>query len=165
VTEEEPGAAFWSFSTALYARSGVAPACLALQDRFGADVNLLLFCVFAASYDRALEGAEFEALEAAIAPWRREVVEPLRAVRRRLKSDVRGGGLPERASNFHERLLALEIEGERIGQQLLLAQVPLASAPSGADPALARRNLAAYLAWRGIGSPAARQLASSIAAA
>ena len=39
---------FWSFSTEFYGRTGVAPACLVLQDRFGCDVNLLLFALWAA---------------------------------------------------------------------------------------------------------------------
>ena len=159
------GSAFWSFSTALYARPGVAPACLALQDRFGADVNLLLFCLWAAAGGCALEAAEFTALEAAIAPWRREVVEPLRAVRRALKSDPRGAA-PGCASAFRERLLALEIEAERIGQGLLAEAVPAPAAPGGApDPELARRNLDGYLAWRRIDTPTARQLAATILAA
>ena len=35
---------FWNYSLALYARAEVAKTCLALQDRLGLDVNLLLFC-------------------------------------------------------------------------------------------------------------------------
>ena len=34
---------FWRFSLALYARPGVAEALIALQDRAGLDVNLILF--------------------------------------------------------------------------------------------------------------------------
>jgi hypothetical protein len=33
---------FWDFSLALYAKEGVADACLLLQDKLGYDVNLLL---------------------------------------------------------------------------------------------------------------------------
>ena len=165
MSEGEPGAGFWSFSTALYARPGVAPACLALQDRFGADVNLLLFCLWAARGGCGLQPGDFDVLEGAIAPWRRDLVEPLRAVRRALKGDPRGAA-PERASEFRERLLALEIEGERIGQELLARAVPVSAEQGGApDPELARRNLDAYLGWRGIDTPTARQLAATIAAA
>ncbi|MGE4220898.1 MAG: TIGR02444 family protein, partial [Alphaproteobacteria bacterium] len=37
-------AALWPFSLSVYARPGVAEACLALQARRGLDVNLLLWC-------------------------------------------------------------------------------------------------------------------------
>ena len=35
---------FWKFSLELYDREGVAAACLALQEEYQLDVNLLLFC-------------------------------------------------------------------------------------------------------------------------
>ena len=38
--------AFWRFSLELYARDGVPAACLALQDREGADVNLVLLALW-----------------------------------------------------------------------------------------------------------------------
>jgi uncharacterized protein (TIGR02444 family) len=38
-----PDDPFWRFSLDLYGRPGVAPACLALQDEAGADVNLVLY--------------------------------------------------------------------------------------------------------------------------
>ncbi|HEX6103216.1 MAG TPA: TIGR02444 family protein, partial [Alphaproteobacteria bacterium] len=55
---------FWSFSVALYGRPGVAPACLALQDRFGCDVNLLLFAIWAGRCGVMLGPKEFERLDA-----------------------------------------------------------------------------------------------------
>ena len=33
-------------AAALYAQPGVADACLKLQDEFGLDVNLVLFCIW-----------------------------------------------------------------------------------------------------------------------
>ena len=35
---------FWRFSTRIYRLDRVADSCLALQDRFGVDVNMMLFC-------------------------------------------------------------------------------------------------------------------------
>ena len=53
-----PDCAFWDFSLEAYARPGVAPACLDLQERHGADVNLLLFaCWLSASGRGALDAA------------------------------------------------------------------------------------------------------------
>jgi len=77
---------FWSFSLELYGRPGVAPACLALQDRFGCDVNLALFSLWAARCGKALGADEFERLDAAVKPWRTRIVEPIRSLRRSLKT-------------------------------------------------------------------------------
>ena len=41
-----PAGVFWSFSLRIYGAPGVEPACLDLQDRFGADVNLALYCLW-----------------------------------------------------------------------------------------------------------------------
>jgi uncharacterized protein (TIGR02444 family) len=38
--------AFWRFSLAFYERPGVADALIALQDREGFDVNLVLFALW-----------------------------------------------------------------------------------------------------------------------
>jgi uncharacterized protein (TIGR02444 family) len=38
--------AFWCFSLAFYERPGVADALIALQDRDGFDVNLVLFALW-----------------------------------------------------------------------------------------------------------------------
>ena len=43
VRDEE---ALWRFSLAFYARPGVAEALIALQDRAGLDVNLMLFALW-----------------------------------------------------------------------------------------------------------------------
>ena len=56
---------FWAFSLDVYGRPGVAPACLALQDRHGLDVNLLLFCCWAASQGVTLDQRTLAAAEEA----------------------------------------------------------------------------------------------------
>jgi uncharacterized protein (TIGR02444 family) len=77
----------WAFAVDLYRRPGVAAACLLLQDTIGADISLLLFVMFAAEIHRTgLERADLENLDNAIAAWRREVIWPLRAIRRRMKT-------------------------------------------------------------------------------
>lgn len=110
---------FWRFSLAVYALPGVAQVCLDLQDRRGADVNLLLWALYAgaAGYGR-LDAAALTAAEAATAPLAATVLRPLRAVRRALKQRVRG--MPaDRAESFRQRLLALELEAERQQQHTL----------------------------------------------
>src|ERR1700741_5560895 len=79
---------FWNFSLQLYGRPGVGPACIALQDGLGLDVNLLLYCCWHGRENRALSEKDIHRAIAASEGWQREVVQPLRAVRRRLKAGV-----------------------------------------------------------------------------
>src|SRR5688572_4026685 len=115
---ESADSAFWRFSLRVYGLPEVAPACLALQDEAGVDVNLLLFLLFLAENGRAVARDDIVRLDRAIAPWRTEVVEPLRALRRRLK-----GGLGDVPAASSERLRTLvkkvELEAERIEQAQL----------------------------------------------
>ncbi len=81
---------FPSFAEALYARPGVAAACLDLQDRRGFDVALLLHACWLGVRDRALSPDQAAALVSATVPWRFEIVRPLRRLRRRLKAGLAG---------------------------------------------------------------------------
>jgi uncharacterized protein (TIGR02444 family) len=137
-TEAEHAA--WRFAVALYDRPDVAPACLALQDEHGVDVCLLLVLAWAGAECGADLAAE--ELAALAAPWQDEIVRPLRAVRRRLKT---GPPAPsDRTQSLRQRLQALEIEAERIAIETLAAATGLR--PSGAgNPAAARANLRRYL--------------------
>ena len=75
---------FWRFSLRIY--PAVADTCLELQDRFGVDVNVLLFLLFAAHKGRKVEAAEVRGIISAVASWNEAVVVPLRSVRRFLRS-------------------------------------------------------------------------------
>jgi len=152
---------FWIFSLAVYGRPGVAPALLGLQDRLGLDVNMLMFCCWAAVRGRSLSAADFDAVEAAVEPWQTEVVRPLRALRRRLK----GGFAPMPAAaveSYRKRLGELEIDGEHFAQDAMeeaMETVMESALPktgsSPADAALTAANLKAYFAHehKEIGDP------------
>jgi uncharacterized protein (TIGR02444 family) len=136
---ESPTGAFWRFSLAFYQRPGVAAACLDLQDRFGRDVNLLLFACWVGISGRGrLSVADFASAEAQLEPWRRSVVEPLRTVRRLVKEESDSGEL-------HAALQAVELKAERHSQNRLETLVPAAGQgpETRLDDALA--NLTLYL--------------------
>src|SRR5215471_18051812 len=81
----------WIFSLAVYCAPGVSAACLDLQERRGADVNLVLYAAFVGASGRGrLDAAELAACRAATGPWSEAVVQPLRRVRRGLKGGVAG---------------------------------------------------------------------------
>lgn len=132
-------AELWTFSLAVYDVPGAAPACLALQDRHGVDVNLLFYCLWAGARGRPLSRAELKSLTAVVARWREEVILPLRSVRRNLKRE-----LDDDAQDLRGRVLDLEIEAERLEQVRLLAA--LVPAPDLPDPRIAAANLRTYLA-------------------
>lgn len=136
-----PDNPFWDFSLTIYPRPGVAEACLALQERHGLDVNLLLFCCWAGARGRALTGAELARLVAAARPWQEGVVKPLRAARRWLKTQATAPG--ELAGPLRGRIKEQELAAERIEQQVLAGcLLPDAGEPS---PGAAAANLRLYL--------------------
>lgn len=165
----------WDFALAVYAAEGVEAACLALQDRHGLDVNLLLYCCWAGLREpAALPPARLAAALAAVAPWQREVVAPLRALRRRLRRSV-GEFAPAGTAPLRRAVKALELDAEYLALRRLAAHVAAASAGAevaGAEvaaeaPARMRANLDAYLRITGVAAVAdcAEELAPLMAAA
>lgn len=121
----EPGPApnpFWDYSLARYERPGVAEACIGLQDRLGADVNVLLFCCWAGHRGHRLSAEQLGRLLDASRPWQRDIVEPLRQVRRQLKPQA---GESKEIEALRGRVKALELESERIAQAQLQSCLPL----------------------------------------
>ncbi len=75
------------FALAVYGADMVPSACLALQDRLGLDVNVLLLSAYVGAVrGQTLTTELVNAARALVDPWHTEVVRPLRAVRRRLKT-------------------------------------------------------------------------------
>lgn len=142
-----PGEArFWDFSLAVYGRPGVAPACLALQDRHGLDVNLLLYCGWCGGRGRRLDAGNIAALDDRVAAWRREVVLPLRGVRRWLKTQEAAPDAD--AQPLRDKVKRLELEAERIEQEMLFAAAE--EEAKEASPAAAAANMALYLGFLGV---------------
>jgi uncharacterized protein (TIGR02444 family) len=120
----DKGEALWRFALAVYQKPGVSDACLLLQDRYGCNVTLLLFAAWAgAEQGVVLRADEMAVALEAVGAWHGEVVEPLRAVRRRLKH----GPAPapdETTGKLRARLQAIEIEAERIELETLAGFLP-----------------------------------------
>src|SRR5690606_39603839 len=93
------------------------------------DVMLVLFCLWRGLRQGPLSGEAVAALDGAVAPWRDQVVRPLRGARRWLKeqTDADGDGL--RAA-----IAAAELRAEQAQGRLLvnaLEALPLPAAPPG----------------------------------
>lgn len=136
---DRAGGAFWRFSLDAYGRPGVASACLDLQDRYGCDVNLVLFALWIGASGRGrLTEADLGELDNAAASWRRSVIEPLRALRRQVKHQADSAAL-------YEALKAAELEAEHALQNRLEALAPPMTATTAGRVADALANLAACL--------------------
>lgn len=136
---------FWDYSLKLYRRSGVAPLCIDLQDRCGANVNLLLFACWVGNLGRQLDEDQLRAAAAEISDWNNRVTQPLRTRRRAIDRAARG------AAQEKQRLLAAELDAEREEQIRLLNWYEahcLSLAASPQEAAIAQ-NLQRYLAVLG----------------
>lgn len=136
---------FWRFSLAFYAVPGIAAACIALQDRHGVDINVLLFLLFLAEAGRTVSPDDVARIEAEVRAWRDGVVVPLRAARRNLRAPI-GRIDRDAAEVLRADAKRIELQAERIQQETLDRLFPVlsvgTSAPSREQAAQA--NLAAY---------------------
>lgn len=160
------GHSFWTWSVGVYGRPGVEQMLLDLQDRLGLDINILLFACWTAMYRRRpLSVGECGHLVAATREWRDNVIVPLRAVRRFMKTEQGMAG----AEDLRENVKRLELEAEQIMQQRLAGMVELDrdGGDAMADPAeIVMAGFEAYLLAENIGATARdRDLLSSLARA
>jgi uncharacterized protein (TIGR02444 family) len=139
------GSPFWRFSLRFYRQQDVADACIDLQDRAGADVNLLLFLLWHALGQQSISVEDIGRLERTIAPWREMTVIPLRTMRRALKSPP-ALVEPDTAEAYRARIKAVELEAERLLHEAMydLARAAPLGRPAATREAAARENIAAY---------------------
>jgi uncharacterized protein (TIGR02444 family) len=113
----------WRFSLAVYRGAGVQEECLAVQERFGVDVNLLMLC----AYLGAVEGAVLSASDVADAldatgAWHANAVKSLRQVRRTLKPWGSGDEPFSRVvETLRTKVKGAELEAEQIEQAMMWA--------------------------------------------
>ena len=153
---------FWDFSLRLYDRPGVADACLQLQDRCGADVNLLLLGFWRAhrGFPR-WEPGELARAEMAAAPVN-AALRPLRQARRALRALQTH---EPAAESLYRDAKALELKLEQVAQGWLAAASwisPTTRDSAGDERAAAERHLQDYIAHVAPGSEEAERLAAAL---
>jgi uncharacterized protein (TIGR02444 family) len=150
---EFPTHPFWDFALPLHETKGVGEAVIALQDRHGVNVNLMLLSCWigASGRGRLGEHGARQAIEAARI-WNRDVVQALRNVRRVMRP-----GIPpiDKAvsDSLRRRILEVEIDCERaeivmLGQALDRAVREGLTAESRAEDVAA--NLRDYFRAAGV---------------
>jgi uncharacterized protein (TIGR02444 family) len=115
----------WAFALDIYARPGVADACLKLQNEAGVDVMIFLMATYAAvRHHILLTPAEIGKLDGACRPWREQIVWPLRAIRSGLKSGPQPAPSNE-TELFRAKVKSVELAAERLQNRLLVDSLPL----------------------------------------
>lgn len=144
-----PDDPFWDWSVAAYGRPGVAGACIELQERRAIDVNLLLFCCWAARRGEPFKLAELRRIVVEVDIWHREAVRPLRAVRRTLKQ-LAVSAPAELVEAVRQRVASIELDAEHVEQLMLSRHVGEVRATDAEVAARAAvENLRAYAAASG----------------
>jgi uncharacterized protein (TIGR02444 family) len=154
--------AFWRFSLAFYERAGVSEALIALQDRAGLDINLVLFAIWIGVSGRGrLASEELTTADLLIRPIRTDIVEPLRALRRKLRFYSDADVL-----HLREGIKALELAAEEAIQKRLGRAIrPTGNAADPAAPvSAALANFALYLGDDMARSPEAAAIGKALEA-
>ncbi len=143
---------FWDFSLRTYRMPGVADACLALQDEYAVDINMLLYCCWAGAHSGALCAEDFQRAFEFSRVWAEHVVCPTRAVRHWMKHT--GCGYQPLDSGecmaLREQVKAVELGAEKL-QQLALESMTLLAAQEVTSPAApVVANLQRYFRTLGI---------------
>jgi uncharacterized protein (TIGR02444 family) len=139
----------WDFSIAVYGTSAVQDECLDLQDRFGLDVNLILLCAFlGAVHGVSLTSGDIVSAREEVRQWQEQIVRPLRAACRSLKTIALQGEDASAAAQLRTQVKAAELESERIEQMRLeqWAESRLAAWTRGKSHEAVAANLQSLLA-------------------
>jgi uncharacterized protein (TIGR02444 family) len=149
--EEALAGRFWDFAEALYSKPGLRKIFLDLQDNYGLDINLLLFCLFAGAAGYGIRPtAELYAAADIVRLWSEEITNRLRRTRRALdKRKVKR--IVPRTKPLEEAILRIELDAERIAQGLILKTALAGPAAAFPDPKVAAKaNLAIYCDYAGV---------------
>jgi len=144
VTEER----LWPFAVRVYARPGVQPLLIELQDAHGQCVSLLLWALWLCAGKRVFEPARLAEAVRWARTWSAAVVDPLRQMRRNLKRPLAGEPDAER-QGLRRQVADLELEAERI----LLGMLETASPAADAESVDAARALETTVAAWGESAP------------
>ena len=109
---------FWNFSVKFYSSKDVAEACLELQEEFGLDINLLLFCLWFSKNHGELGDELLRDVWQFSYQWKKEGVQPLRSGRKWMKASSIAIRKEQREqfSQLREDIKTKELEAEKFQQ-------------------------------------------------
>jgi uncharacterized protein (TIGR02444 family) len=144
---------FWDWSLDHYGREGVSSLLLRLQDEFGFNVNIALWCCWCGEQFETMQDIVLRKAIDEMSRWNDNVTSNLRAARRHIKADSHADDAERDV--LRKQIMDAELAAEHIEQATLqkLAETALTKAKEVQDrSARARRNLASYAALMGAAS-------------
>ncbi|MCG7506883.1 TIGR02444 family protein [Mesorhizobium retamae] len=108
----------WPFMLSVYARPGIAAACLRLQEAHGLDIPLMLAVLHGGVSGRVPGLEQIQAFDRNCRIWREAAILPLREARRTMKSHQWLASQP-RVPSLREHVKAAELEAERVEADVL----------------------------------------------
>ena len=107
--------ALWHFAVTTYLAEGVQAECLSVQERFGVDVNLLLFAAYAGHEGLTLRAEDIASASGSVDAWHADVVRSLRHSRQTLKGWAAGEDeVALQAGALREQVKKSELKAEQI---------------------------------------------------
>ncbi len=142
--------AFWDFSVRTYRTPGVHDACLALQNDYGVDVNMLLYCCWVGAAIGPFDGELFNRAATYSVQWAENVVIPLREARTWMKhTGCDSDPVPTApCMELREDIKTVEFATEKMQQGVLESMVAVDDSYSAAPDQLiadVATNLMLYL--------------------
>ena len=117
----------WTFAVSIYQKNGVSAACLFLQESCDVDVPLLLCSGFLVFKEKCFDATILSNLQKLSGSWHQEVVQSLRTVRQKLKSES-FPMLTRDSEALRVSVKAAELSAEKI--QLNMMEAAAAPVPS-----------------------------------
>ena len=103
---------FWDWALSVYAKPGIAEACLELQDKDQQCTAYLLWAAWASDQGLGLAQDTLASGQALARQWETEVLQPLRHARRHLKTAIAAMPDPAREA-LREQVKATELFAEQ----------------------------------------------------
>lgn len=112
---------FWDFSVRTYRSTDVPEACLSLQNDYGADVNMLLYCCWIAALIGPFDKQLFAAACDFSSNWHDHLVGPLRSARTWMKHTGCSAEpmATEACMELRDQVKSVEFAAEKLQQQVL----------------------------------------------
>ena len=130
----------WHYSLSLYAHEEVKQLCIRLQDCYGINVNIVLWCCWYASELGQFNQEFLDTILADNEPWNTQVTCQLRQARQWLRNNHQN----ELVQPFRQQLVQLEITSEAFQQEQLYQRSIKQNKTGATDKSAARSNLQMY---------------------
>jgi len=113
-SQQQSKDACWNYILELYSRRDVSDACLFLQDHAGVDVAFFLAIVYYATRKNVqFRSEDLERLSKVASRWQNDIIVPLRAVRRRVKTTQPLDDQTSHDIGLYSQMKSVEIAAEK----------------------------------------------------